>query len=93
MVAACTGVIWLNPMAETASRIHWASGGVRASQALGLRFVGATFPEAMVRDYAGEIAQLCPWWRGWCFNAHHQLQDNFLDVIDMGRPIVLSISR
>jgi hypothetical protein len=34
IVEACTGVIRENPIAETASRIHSDSGGVRASHAL-----------------------------------------------------------
>lgn len=35
IVEACTGVIRLNPMLDTASSIHSASGGVKASQARG----------------------------------------------------------
>jgi len=38
MVEAWTGVILVNPIEEIASRIHSASGGVRASQALGSFF-------------------------------------------------------
>lgn len=47
MAAAWTGVILGNPMVDTASRIHSASGGVRESQALG-SLLAATFPGAMV---------------------------------------------
>lgn len=35
IVEACTGVIRLNPMLDTASSIHSASGGVKASHARG----------------------------------------------------------
>lgn len=46
MVAAWTGVIWVKPMVDTASRIHSASGGVRASHALG-SLLDEIFPGAM----------------------------------------------
>ena len=48
-VAACTGVMRLNPMVDTPSKIHCASGGVRASQALG-SFFATTFPGAILVD-------------------------------------------
>lgn len=46
-VAAWTGVIWPKPMVATASRIHSARGGVRASQALWLFLF--SFPGAMTQ--------------------------------------------
>lgn len=50
IVAACTGVICGNPRVWTASKIHCASGGVRASQPLGF-LLRAAFAGAMAVLY------------------------------------------
>ena len=51
MVEACTGVIRENPILETASRIHSASGGVKASHARDEE-AGASFEEALAASGA-----------------------------------------